>query len=317
MGLYKRNKVWWMNFSLKGVQVRRSTETVNKMLAQKIYHKVMAEVAEGKWFDIDEARQHTFEEMTEKYLTEYCPMNKAESTIVRDESYLRNHLVPAFGGLTLNKITPKIVSQYKYRKLTEGLKLSTVALQLKIMSKMFSLAMKEWEWVQDNPVTKVSIGKINNEVDRWLTIEEEEKLLSLSPRWLWEIIVFALNTGLRRGEILSLTWKQVDLFRKTITILEQKNKSKDTLPLNAKAMEIMKSRAKIRSIKNDLVFFSRNGTKLKGPNVLRSFKLVAKSAEIYDLRFHDLRHTFATRMIQAGVDIYKVQKLLRHKSRPL
>lgn len=100
MGLYKRKDsgVWWMSFTTSGKLYRRSTETQDRKLAEKIYAKIQTQVAENKWFEIDEARQHTFEEMAEKYLREYCKSHKAASTTERDERYLKLHLMPFFGG---------------------------------------------------------------------------------------------------------------------------------------------------------------------------------------------------------------------------
>jgi integrase len=83
------------------------------------------------------------------------------------------------------------------------------------------------------------------------------------------VVIFAINTGLRQGELMNLTWDRVDLFRKTLTILEQKNKGKDTLPLNAQAMEILKARHKVRSIKSNRVFFNSEGEPLDASNLRR------------------------------------------------
>jgi integrase len=91
--------------------------------------------------------------------------------------------------------------------------------------------MMEWEWVTDNPVLRIAKEKVRNGIKRWLTPEEEQRLLAASPPWLQEIVVFALPTEMRRGEILTLQWS-----RHTLTILEQKNGARDTLPVNDTAM---------------------------------------------------------------------------------
>lgn len=132
--------------------------------------------------------------------------------------------------------------------------------------------------------------------------------------WLQEIIVFALNTGLRQSEILNLQWCNVDLFRRTITLLEQKNGGRDTLPVNAKTLEVLKARAKARSLKTDYVFFNGAGNRMDARDLLRVFYPAMRKADVKRFRFHDLRHTFATRLVQAGADIYTVQKLGRWKT---
>ena len=184
-----------------------------------------------------------------------------------------------------------------------------------MLSKAFNLAVREWEWLKDNPVSRVQKERETNEVDRWLTEEEERRLLGNSPDWLRKIIVFALNTGLRQDELLSLEWNRVNLLRKTIIIQKTKNNRPNTLPLNSIALNVLlkKHECKVRNLKNDLVFSSQVGTKIGKRNLIRAFALALEKAEIKDFTYHCLRHTFATRLAQNGVDIYKIAKLLNHK----
>lgn len=181
------------------------------------------------------------------------------------------------------------------------------------MGHAFNLAIKEWEWVKENPVSKVSKERLSNLRERWLSFEEEEKLLRASPKWLQEMIIFSLETGLRQSELLNLQWPQVDLYRRTITLLEQKNRAIDTLPLNERAMEVLRARAKVRYLRSTHVFCNKKGNRIDPRNLLRAFYDAVDRAGIERLRWHDLRHTFATRLAQAGVDLYKIQKLGRWK----
>jgi len=313
MGLYKRGQVWWMGLTYNGKRIKRSTETTEKKLAQKIYHKVMTQIAEGKWFEKPIGSDKTVNELLEKYLKDHSARNKSPRTYERDKS-LAKTLNRFFGSYQLSAMAPKVIADYKVKRRGEGLAPSSVNRELSLLSHAFNLAIREWEWVEFNPVSRVSRERTNNQVERWLTIEEQEKLLKASPFWLREIVVFALNTGWRRSEILALTWDRVDLFKKKLTILEQKNHGKDTQPFNEQVLEVLKARYKVRSIKSNLVFYSNVGEGLDGRNVLRAFYIAVKNAKLDHCRFHDLRHTFATRLVQAGVDLYKVQKLLRHKS---
>ena len=135
-----------------------------------------------------------------------------------------------------------------------------------------------------------------------------------SPKWLREIIVFAIHTGFRESEILELKWKQIDLTRRTVTISEQKNGCVDTLPLNETVLQILRNRAKGHHTRDDLVFPSENRTRMLNRNLFRAFTSAREKAGIEGVRFHDLRHTFATRLVQSGVDLYTVQKLGRWKT---
>jgi integrase len=314
MSLYKRGQVWWMRFTYKGKQIRKSTETVDKKLAERIYHKLMGQIAEGKWFERLPGDEKTFREMMEKYMREHSKINKSPKSHIRDRS-LENHLVQFFGEQTLTEICPKRISEYKLKRREQKAASATINKELTLMSHAFNLAMKEWEWVRENPVSRVSREKVNNHIERWLTFKEETRLLAASPKWLQEIVAFALNTGLRRGEILKLQWTQVDLFRKTLTLLEQKNRDCDTLPLNECALEILKARAKVRHIRNNnYVFYNGNGNEINARNLVRAFYSATEVAKLEGLRFHDLRHTWATRLVQSGVDLYTVQKLGRWKT---
>jgi integrase len=313
MGLFKRGSVWWMSFVYQGKQYRKSTETDDKGLAKRILDKVKGEIAEGKWFERLPGEDKTFEELMEKYMEDYSARNKAPRTHERDKS-LKKHLVDFFGNLPLLEITPSLIAEYKTSRRAEEAAPQTVNNELSLMSHAFNLAIREWEWIRENPVKRVSKEKVNNQVERWLTLKEEKQLLKKSSDSLREIIPFAVHTGLRQREILDLRWPQVDLTKRTISILEQKNRGKDTLPFNETAMKILKRRLKVRAQETDHVFFSANKTRIMPRNLLRAFYSAVEKAKIRKLRFHDLRHTFATRLVQAGVDLYTVQKLGRWRN---
>lgn len=310
MGLFKRGKVWWMAFTYQGKQIRRSTETSDRRLAEAIEGKVKVKIIEGRYFDTLEEKERTFDEMMELYMKEHGVKIASQKHY---QGYIKN-LLPFFGGHTLAEIAPKRIVQYKAKRYADGVTPATINRELAVMKNAFNLAIREWEWCRDNPVSRVAMEKENNRRDRWLTCEEEERLIRVSSQWLREIIFFALHTGMRRGEILSLTWKGVDLFRRTVTVFRSKNGERRTIPINLTVLDLLKEKGKIRSLKTDLVFYSRAHTPINKDNLRRAFTSAVTKAKIEDFHFHDLRHTFATRLIQRGIDIYKVQRLLGHKS---
>ena len=132
--------------------------------------------------------------------------------------------------------------------------------------------------------------------------------------WLKDMILFALNMGMRMGEIRELTWEGVDLFRKTVTVFQSKNGERRTIPINSVVLDVLKRKAKVRSIKSNYVFPSDTYTLLDDSHLRRAFRGAMKLCRIENFHFHDLRHTFATRLVQSGIDLYKVQCLLGHKS---
>ena len=312
MGLVKRNNVWWMSLTYQGKQVRRSTGTSNKRLAENILSSVKVKIVEGRFFDTLQEKERTFGEMMERYLKE-CAITKAPTSYVRDQNCLQ-HLLPCFGTKTLAAITPQALAGYKVTRRQELAASATINKELALMRHAFNVASREWEWCRDNPVRRVSMEKVNNKRDRWLTNEEEARLLKACSVWLCEILTFALHTGMRMGEILSLTWEGVDLFRKTVTVFRSKNGERRTIPINQTMLDLLKSKAKVRPLRTNLVFCSQTLTPLDGSHLRRAFRAALETVHLADFRFHDLRHTFATRLVQAGIDLYKVQRLLGHKS---
>lgn len=314
MGLYKRGTVWWMSFTHQGKQYRRSTETEDKKLATRIFDKLKGEIAEGKWFEKPLGDRYTLSDLMDKYLAEYSAVNKAKSSHKREKTIVC-HLKNAFGDYYLNEISPAMISDYKVTRRTEGVSPRTINYELAVMSHAFNIAMREWELVSDNPVRKVRKERVSNTIERWLFFDEEERLLKASPKWLQDIIVFAINTGLRQSEMLDLKWSQVDLARRTITISEQKNGCVDTLPLNNTVMSLLEARYQA-GFNNPYMHVFPNGISGRKGNrlLLKAFYVALRKAGIKNFRFHDLRHTFATRLIQNGVDLYTLQKLGRWKT---
>ena len=245
----------------------------------------------------------------EKYLNEHVSKKLSSKSFQSHSKTLISH----FGKYALKDITPKLISEYKHKRLDGGFKPGTVNRELATMKKAFNLAIKEWEWIKENPVARVSLEQEDKRV-RWLIDEEEKRVLEKCPEWLRELAIFALNTGMRRGEIFSLTWKGVDLFRKTITIFKSKNKEVQTIPMNQRVLDLLKSKSKVRSIKTDLVFHNENHEPISHSRLHREFHIALNEAGIQDLRWHDLRHCFATKLVREGKDLYKVQKLLGHKT---
>lgn len=301
-----------MRFSYQGRQIRRSTEVTDRKMAERIHAKVLGLIIEGKWFERPPGQGKTVTDLMERYLREHSKPNKAATTHNRDKS-LAAHLLRAFGAVPLDQLRPAQLADYKATRRAAGAAPKTVNDELTLLGHAYKLALLEWEWVRDNPVLKVKKEKLRPKPGRWLTGEEEARLMAASPRWLQEILLFAVHTGLRQSEILNLQWPQVDLAHRTLMILEQKNGGQDTLPVNATANDVLQARAKVRSISTPQVFFNHAGHRWNARNLLRAFYVARKKAGITDVRFHDLRHTFASRLVQSGVDLYTVQRLGRWK----
>lgn len=312
MGLVKRNHVWWMSFMYQGRQVRRTTGTTDKRLAESILCKVKVQIAEGQFFETREEQERTFGEMMDRYLKERAVL-KAPKSHQRDCQAL-NHLLPVFGEMVLAEITPKLLAGYKAQRRTEKAAPATINKELQLVRHAFNVAMREWEWCRENPMHRVSMEPVHNEVDRWLTPKEEEGLMAASSPWLREIMTFALNTGMRQGEILNLQWQDVDFTRGTLMVMKSKNGTRRTIPLNSTVYELLAAKQAATGASCGPVFKTPLGNALQVRFLVREFCEARDRAGIPDFRFHDMRHTFATRLVQRGIDLYKVQRLLGHKT---
>jgi site-specific recombinase XerD len=189
--------------------------------------KVKVGLIEGQYFDRLEERTRTFDELMDRFEREHL-VKLASRQICR--SFVK-HFRAFFGDRTLAEITPKLIVEYKSRRYAVGVQAATINRELTCLRKAFNLAKREWEWCRDNPVSRVSLEKGASKRDRWLTEEEETRLLAACPPWLRELVLFALHSGMRLGEILALTWTGVDLFRKTVTVFRSKNGERRTVPL--------------------------------------------------------------------------------------
>ncbi len=224
--MFKRSGVWWTCIRHNGRKIQKSLETADKKLARAIEAKIRIEIIEGSYFEKLIGSSKTFKDMMDKFMIEYAP----KVSVSTQTSYATSlkHLNPYFGESNLLSVSPKMVSRYKVLRNSEGAAPASVNRELSMLTKALNLAVKEWEWLRDNPASKVPKEKENNERDRWLTKDEEKIILDNSPEWIREIVVFLLNTGLRLEESLSLEWSRVNLLRRTILIRETRNGSRLT-----------------------------------------------------------------------------------------
>lgn len=299
MGLYKRGNTFWFNIMYHGRRIQESLETGNKRMAEMIYAKKLSDIVEGRYIETALAKKLTFEELVAKYLDTY--------THLRD-TYTVKPLMKAFKGYTLFEISTRMIAEYRTMRLKK-VKLATVYQELSLLRRMFNVAIREWEWLQNNPVSRLSFAVGNrNARDRWLTLEEEETLVAnaTNPHWLRPLLMVALHSGMRKGEILDLKWQHVNFATRIITVVKSKNGEKRSIPMSNTLQGVLQS-IKVRHI-SGRVF----------PIAVRSlraaFSQTLARAKIENFHFHDLRHTFATRLVQNGVDLYKVKELLGHKT---
>jgi len=287
-----------------------SLKTGNKKLAVDVERKLKTQMVEDTFFEKQIGTKKTVAEMMDRYARESVP--KLSTTWGnRTCGIITKHLNTYFGQMKLSEVKPADVNAYKSFRLKAGVSGATVNRELAVMSKSFNVAIKEWQWLTDkNPVMMISRERGR---ERYLSFEEEKRLLEVLPIWIKGVTVFALNSGARIGEILNLLWNDIDLNQRTATFRKTKNGSTRVIPLNSSLCHLLSNQNKAR--KGDIVFPApHSGKKIRYQNFIRAFRRSLAKAEIEGFRFHDTRHTAASRLAIAGTDIRKIAEILGHKT---
>jgi integrase len=205
----------------------------------------------------------------------------------------------------VSDLNPGIVNGVRMER-SKKFAVATLNRELSILKRVLNYSVYESCLIDRNPIAGVSILPGATRRDRWITKEEEDRLLLNSPVWLAAIIEFALNTGMRRSEILNLQWEHVFMEKGYLIVNKSKNGGKRNIPINTTVSAIL-----------TLAGPSVSGFVFKGVAqrpLEYAFQKAVKGSKIDDLCFHTLRHTFATRLVQSGCDLYRVQILMGHSS---
>jgi integrase len=315
--IYKRGSTWWIGFKKRIKEngkskliwiYQKSAKTKNRELAQKIERKIAITLTENKWFDVIQEQTIYFNEVWEKYLNEVIKYHSPGS--YSRATYFGKVILPAIGNLTLNQITPAVLSTYKAKRLEDGLKPMSVAREMDHIRRVFSLCKKEWQLVKQNPFEYFVMPKANGQRIKFLEPGQFEILLRVCPEWLKPIITLAKYTGMRRGNIINLKWSEVDLQNRVINLDRTKNGERLSIPLSDTPYRVLKS---IMVYMRCPYVFHDKGEPYTSNRVRLAFERVRERAGMSDFRFHDLRHEFASQLVKSGVDLYRVQRLLGHK----
>jgi integrase len=306
-GLFKRGKVYWMDYRVNGKRYRESTGTTLRREAEYIYACRKKDAKEGKIPEIKNIKkEHSFMELAENYL-KWAERQRS----YKDKKYMIAQLIDIFGTLNVNDLCTRIIEQWQSKRMKRN-KPSTVNRILATLKHMVNKGV-QWEMANDNTLRQVRNVKLleeNNKRLRFLSIEECQTLIECCQPHLKPIVMTAMHTGMRRGEIFGLEWKHVDLKHGFILLELTKNGERREIPINTTLEYLFKEMP--HSIESVYVFAGKDGNPLT--DIKKSFHAALKKAGIYDFRFHDLRHTFASHLVMQGVDLASVKELLGHKS---
>lgn len=304
MGVYRKGKNWYIDYYLKGRRKRKMIGP-SKKLAVQVLKDVQIKMVKKEYLGVFEEKRILFEDYARLYLA-YAKANKSFSTSCRD-GFSVNNLLGSFKGKYLFDITREMIDKYKAKRL-EKVGPASVNRELACLKHMYSKAI-EWGYLKANPAKGVKRLKEPPGRLRYLRPEEVDALLKCCSENLRPLVITALNTGMRRGELLNLKWPQVDLENRKITVVDAKNNESRVIPMNQTLHRELLDLS--RKVKGEYVFYSRYGRPFK--EIKEGFTGGLKKAKIDDFRFHDLRHTFGSHLVMQGVNLRTVQQVMGHK----
>lgn len=304
-GVYRRpdSRHWWICTTLPdGRRIRQSSGTEILEEAHALLAKLKLDAYRETHFGIKPKR--SWQEAVVRYLA-----IKASLRSYRDLQRICRMLDPYLSVRTLDEITGDVIWSIVQKELKRGNKPATVNRYLALIRNLLRTARDEWQWIDNFPMIRPLPGEV--ERDRWLTREEANRLISVSPPHLAALIRFALSTGCRASEITGLGWERVDLDRQTAWLNRTKNGTSRGVPLNADAVAVLKE-----VVGNHPEFcFTYRGAPIRWDVTNTAWHTAIEKAGLTDVRFHDLRHTWASWHRQAGTSCDELKDLGGWKSR--
>ncbi len=295
-----------MSYSVNGKMHFESTGVTTSREAEYILGCRRKEIKEGKIPEIRQVKNYKIAELAHDY-SKWAERQR----IFKTKKIWIRQLVEVFGNLDVKDLDTKMIEQWQSKRLKYN-KPATVNRVLACLKHMINKGV-QWEMATEEILKKVRNVKLleeNNERLRFLTVEECQTLIECCTSHLKPIVTVALHTGMRRGEILGLRWEQVDLRHGFILLDTTKNGERREIPIDGTLRELFEGIP--HSIESIYVFTDKDGNPYK--SVKRSFSTALKKAGIIDFKLHDTRHTFASHLVMAGVDLTSVKELLGHKS---
>jgi integrase len=304
---------------LKGHPVQSATFE-RKTDAKKWASATESAIREGRHFKTSMAKRKSVGDAIDRYIAEILP-RKPKSADKQESQLL--WWKKQIGNFSLADATASVISEHRAILIKEpspnGKKRTpaTINRYTAALSHMMTIAYKEWEWIDENPCTKLSKLKEPRGRVRFLDDDERERLLihcrASKSRHLYPIVILALSTGARLGEITSLSWEQVDFDRGQIVLHDTKNSERRVLPLTGHALKILKDWSKIRRIDTPLLF--PNSKYPDKPIDIRSpWNTAVEKAGLEDFNFHDLRHSAASYLAMNGASLAEIAEVLGHKT---
>lgn len=297
----------------------------SKNLAEKWARKTELEIEEGIYFDKQEAASHTVADLIDRYFKE--ELQKLAESDWRMRSHQLNWWKDQIGNKTLNKVTPALIVELRTKLKTDTVKSknnpgtkqrsgSTVNRYMAALSAAFGIAASEWQWVKDNPFSRVRREKEADGRIRFLSPDERSSLLEACKesenKSVYLITILALSTGMRQAELMTLTWHQIDFERGTITLFKTKNGDTRVVPLVGLSKQLLLQSSKVRNLNNPYIFIGRHKSHAHFPR--KAWETAVKKSGITNFHFHDCRHSAASELAMNGASLHEIAAVLGHKT---
>jgi integrase len=288
VSLFKRGNVWWSYFYEEGIRHQSSTGTSNRRQAETIEAKLKEEVNNRRFQIVQTDPDMKFGELAACFI--------ASGTVRPHHLYHLKFLLPFFSETAALRVTKSLTDEFRRQRHSGNtIKDATINRDLSVLRHILYWAVDE-QLLAANPLARMKMVRERRTRRQVLSIAEEQLLLGAAKDHLRAMTVAALDTGMRRGEITSQRWEDVDFSRKLLFVTHSKTPEGESreIPLTERLHELL-----LETRKADGIIFGYQGQPVR--IVKRSWKTALKSAGIRHVRFHDLRHTFNTRLMEAGV----------------
>lgn len=296
---YKRGDIYWLAYHRRGKLYRESLKTKDLTTAKYLQAKKDQELSDTKYL--------TFDTPVIAVLEEYkasCAHSNVQATLCRDEARIRKFLEGS-GVKKINDITDKIIQNYFNDEFARGIAPITVNRILATLKAWLNFAVRR-RYIQENPAKGIKRYRLPENPPRFLTHDEVKKVLKIAKKEdIYHAVAAAIYTGMRKSELFTLEWPDVDFARDTITVRNKadfitKSKRFRVIPLHPALKPIL---ARIQR---------KQGRCFDTINHRRAFGRIVRKSKLKPFGWHDLRHTFASHLAMRGVDLVTISKLLGH-----
>jgi len=316
MTVIKRGKSYWIDIGFNRKRIRKRSPD-NSFNGAKVYEAVLRQkLARGEPIeDTKPNNKNTFKEISLKWLETYVKNNNKPSEYVNKRYIINSNLIPFFGNKYIDEIRPYEIENYKSSMLNKC-KLSPKSINnyLSILSRCLRSA-HEWGLIKNVP--RIKLLKVPPQKYDYLTERETEQLLKFAKGMWFDLILLAVRTGLRFGELIALKWEDVNFKEHYLTVNRNivrdiegspKNNKSRIIPLTGRVLEMLKNREK----KYKYIFHDKLGNPLKYSYCRDSLQEICKAACLRKISWHVLRHSFASHLTTRKNSIVAIKELMGH-----